>query len=55
MVIYAGASGVGTAAIQICNILGYVPYAVVSGKEKGDLCRKVGVREVVYYKDNPDW
>ena len=35
MVIYAGASGVGTAAIQICNQLGFVPFAVVSGKEKG--------------------
>lgn len=52
VVIYAGASGVGTAAIQICNVLGYVPYAVVSNKQKGDLCRKVGVKEVVYYKDN---
>lgn len=30
VVIYAGASGVGTAAIQICNILGFEPYAVVS-------------------------
>ncbi len=30
VVIYAGASGVGTAAIQICKVLGYEAYAVVS-------------------------
>lgn len=35
VVIYAGASGVGTAAIQICNYLGYVPFAVVSTEAKG--------------------
>lgn len=35
VVLYAAASGVGTAAIQICNLLGYIPYAVVSSKEKG--------------------
>ena len=53
--IYAGASGVGTACIQICNILGFQPYAVVSTKEKGDLCMKVGAKGVVYYKDNENW
>lgn len=55
VVIYAGASGVGTAAIQVCNILGIIPYAVVSNKEKGELCKNVGVKEVVYYKDNNNW
>lgn len=55
VVIYAGASGVGTALIQICNIFGYIPYAVVSNKQKGDVCRKLGVKEVVYYKDNQIW
>lgn len=53
--IYAGASGVGTAAIQICNVLGYEPYAVVSVEAKGELCKKVGVKEVVCYKDNENW
>ena len=55
VVIYAGASGVGTAAIQICNVLGFEPYAVVSTPEKGELCKKVGVKGVVYYKDNEKW
>ena len=31
VVLYAAASGVGTAALQICNTLGVDAYAVVSG------------------------
>lgn len=50
VVIYAAASGVGTAAIQICNLLGIIPYGVVSGPEKGKLCEKYGIKKVVYYK-----
>ena len=38
VVIYAAASGVGTAAIQLCNLLGAHPWAVVSTEEKGQVC-----------------
>ena len=55
IVIYAGASGVGTAAIQICNSLGFEPYAVVSTEVKGEVCKKMGAKDVVYYKDNDKW
>ncbi len=52
MVIYAGASGVGTAAIQLCNLLGYIPFIVVSNQDKGEVCKKLGAKNIVYYKEN---
>ena len=55
VVIYAGASGVGTAAIQLCRLLGAVPWAVVSTPDKGALCQDVKAEGVVYYKDNANW
>lgn len=45
----------GTACIQICNILGFEPHAVCSSPEKGELCKKVGAKNVVFYKDNEKW
>ena len=38
VVVYAGASGVGTAAIQLCQLLGAHAWAVVSTAEKGQIC-----------------
>ena len=55
MVVYAGASGVGTAAIQLCRLLGAQAWAVVSTTEKGKICEEVGASGVVYYKDNANW
>ena len=55
VVIYAGASGVGTAAIQLCKLLGAHPWAVVSSAEKGKICEEVGAEGVVFYKDNENW
>jgi tumor protein p53-inducible protein 3 len=55
VVVYAGASGVGTAAIQLCKLLGAHPWAVVSTKEKGKICEELGAKGVVYYKDNKSW
>jgi NADPH:quinone reductase-like Zn-dependent oxidoreductase len=55
IVIYAGASGVGTAAIQLGRLLGAKVWSVVSTPEKGQLCEQVGAAGVVYYKDNPTW
>lgn len=54
VVIYAAASGVGTAAIQICRLLKFNPFAVVSSKDKQELCMKLGAKAVLY-KDNPSW
>lgn len=55
VVVYAGASGVGTAAIQLCKLLGAHPWAVVSTPDKGKICEEVGANGVVYYKDNQNW
>lgn len=38
VVVYAGASGVGTAAIQLCKLLGAQAWGVVSAEEKGKIC-----------------
>jgi NADPH:quinone reductase-like Zn-dependent oxidoreductase len=55
VVIYAAASGVGTASLQICKLMGYEPYAVVSGASKGELVKKLGAKAVVHYLDNENW
>ena len=52
---YAGASGVGTAAIQLSKLLGAHAWAVVSTEEKGKICAEVGASGVAYYKDNDNW
>lgn len=53
--VYAGASGVGTAATQIGKLLGANIYCVVSSEEKGKICTELGAKGVVYYKNNPNW
>jgi len=55
VVIYAGASGVGTAAIQLCRLLGAHPWAVVSTADKGSICQELKADGVVYYRDNAGW
>lgn len=50
IVIYAGASGVGTAAIQLGQLLGAQVWAVVSTAEKGKVCLDLGAKGVVYYR-----
>ena len=53
--IYAGASGVGTAAIQICNILKVNAFTVVSSPSKREICMQVGAKGCVLYKNNDKW
>ena len=55
VVVYAGASGVGTAAIQLGKLLGANIYCVVSTPEKGEICKNLGAAGVVFYKNNPTW
>jgi NADPH:quinone reductase-like Zn-dependent oxidoreductase len=55
IVVYAGASGVGTAAIQLGKLLGANIYCVVSTVDKGKICIDLGAKGVVYYKDNLKW
>jgi NADPH:quinone reductase-like Zn-dependent oxidoreductase len=55
VVVYAGASGVGTAVIQLGKLLGAHIWCVVSTPEKGKICEELGASGVVYYKDNSSW
>jgi tumor protein p53-inducible protein 3 len=50
VLIHAGASGVGTAAIQIANIIGGEVY-VTASKGKHDRCKKLGASYTIDYKD----
>lgn len=49
VLIHAGASGVGTAAIQIARILGAVVF-VTASKEKHNLCMDLGAADAIDYK-----
>ena len=51
--VYAGASGVGTAAVQLGRLLGANVWSVVSVPEKGQICLELGASGVVFYKNNP--
>jgi tumor protein p53-inducible protein 3 len=55
VVVYAGASGVGTAALQLAKLFEVDVWSVVSSKEKGKICHELGANGVVYYKGNPNW
>jgi len=49
--VHAGASGVGTAAIQLCKAQGATVIATASSAEKLDVCKKCGADHVINYKD----
>jgi len=49
ILIHAGASGVGTAAIQISKVIGGEIY-VTASKEKHDACLKMGAKAAIDYK-----
>lgn len=50
ILIHAGASGVGTAAIQLALVLDAVPI-VTASKEKHNLCSNLGARATIDYKN----
>lgn len=47
LLVHAGASGVGTAAIQLGKVLGATVIATVRGDEKLGLCRRLGADHVI--------
>jgi NADPH2:quinone reductase len=51
VLVHAGASGVGTAAIQLCKAHGATVIATASSGEKLDVCRQCGADHVINYKD----
>ena len=54
MLVYAGAGGVGTAAIQVARALGARVVAAVGSTEKLGVCRELGAEEAYVYDELPD-
>ncbi|MBN8706648.1 MAG: NAD(P)H-quinone oxidoreductase [Bacteroidetes bacterium] len=55
VLIHAGASGVGSAAIQLAKHYGCKVFTTVGSAEKADFCRSLGADVVINYKTEPDF
>jgi len=55
VLIHAGASGVGTAAVQIVKDYGANPYVVVGTQDKIDYCKGLGALEGFNYKEDGEY
>lgn len=51
VLIHAGASGVGTAAIQLARAAGATPYVTIGSEEKAKFCLELGAARAVNYKE----
>lgn len=51
VLIHAGASGVGTAAIQLCRLAGAIPIVTAGSKAKCDFCLELGAAAAINYKE----
>jgi crotonyl-CoA carboxylase/reductase len=47
VLIWGGAGGLGSQAIQLCRLAGALPVAVVSAEEKAEFCRSLGAVGVI--------
>jgi len=52
ILIHAGASGVGTAAIQIARCIGTRIFATASSEEKLEVCKELGAEVLINYRKN---
>lgn len=55
VLVHAGGSGVGSAAIQIARLHGARVFATAGSRAKCERARELGAEVVVNYRDNPDW
>ena len=55
VLIWGGAGGLGSMAIQIVKAAGGVPIAVVSGEDKFDYCMKLGAKGCINRNDFDHW
>ncbi len=53
--IWGGAGGLGSMAIQIAKATGAIPVAVVSGEDKIDYCMKLGAKGCINRKNFDHW
>ncbi len=54
VLLHAGASGVGTAAIQLCAVTGHAPFVIVGSQAKIDRCRALGAAAGANRHDGAD-
>jgi len=54
VLVWGGAGGLGVFAIQICKMIGADAIAVVSSKEKAELCMDLGAKGVINRNDFPN-
>ncbi len=55
VLIWGGAGGLGSMAIQIVKAAGGIPIAVISGEDKIDYCQKLGAKGCINRKDFDHW
>lgn len=55
VLIWGGADGLGSMAIQIAKAAGAMPVAVVSGEDKFDYCMNLGVKGCINRRDFDHW
>ncbi|WP_426416565.1 NAD(P)H-quinone oxidoreductase [Aestuariirhabdus sp. LZHN29] len=55
VLLYAGASGVGSAAIQLCKLMGNPVTVVVGSNAKADFCRQLGADHAVLRNSDQCW
>jgi crotonyl-CoA carboxylase/reductase len=55
VLVWGGAGGLGTMAIQITRALGGVPVAVVSSDERGEFCKKLGAVGYINRRNFDHW
>jgi crotonyl-CoA carboxylase/reductase len=55
VLIWGGAGGLGSMAIQIVKAAGAIPIAVVSGEDKIDFCMKLGAKGCINRKNFDHW
>ncbi|WP_337881935.1 NAD(P)H-quinone oxidoreductase [Chromobacterium haemolyticum] len=53
VLVHAGASGVGAAAIQLAGLLGAQAYASAGSEEKAAFCRELGAVQAFNYRQTP--
>ncbi|NBC31873.1 MAG: crotonyl-CoA carboxylase/reductase [Alphaproteobacteria bacterium] len=55
VLVWGGAGGLGSMAIQICRAVGAVPIAVVSGEDKIEYCKSLGAKGCINRKEFDHW
>jgi crotonyl-CoA carboxylase/reductase len=55
VLVWGGAGGLGSMAIQIAREMGGKPVAVVSSEDKAEFCRRIGAAGVINRKDFDHW